>query len=288
MDIANIQVEPCRVSWGGTDLGFTDGDLETKLDEKGVAVTAHQEGTNELDMIRIGKSVEIAVNLKETTIAQVRSLLNVGGDSFGGTAEVTNVTCIADVAGSLNNKFFFIYGESGAAYCVWINVDSTGVDPSIPGFTSVPVAISADDSADTVADAVASALDGLADFAAPNPGAAVVTCTNASDGPRTAPDAGNSGFTLLVTLAGASDLVGWGKTKDFTSMLGDSQGLVLHPVVRSDVDKTADLNFWKAYPMIGSITNSGEKEKSVKVTFKIFPDASKDDAVRLFGYGDGS
>lgn len=283
--IGNVKVEPCSVSWNGTDLGFTEGDIEITPEEMGVEITAHQEGTNVLDMIRTGKKVELSLTLKETSLAQLQTMLAVGGGSTGAVAEVTTILCGADTAGSLNNKVAFIYGASGVGYAIWLNVNSAGTDPSIPGFTSVPVAIATGATANAVADAVAAALDALADFSAPDPAAATVTVTNAAAGVRTAPDNGNSGFTMTVTVTGTSLLTGWGKSQDFTSMLGDSQKLVLHPVANAAGVYTDDLCFWKAYPMLSSIVQSGENPKTVSVTFKIFPDSSKADAIRLFTVG---
>lgn len=284
--ITNVKVEPCSVTWNSVDLGFTEGDIEIACEEMGVEVKAHQEGSNVLDMIRTGKKVELKLALKETSVAQLNTMLAAGGGSSSGVAEIFTITTVADSSGSLNNKVFFIYGASGVGYAVWLNVNSAGTDPSIPGFTSVPVAIATSDSANTVADLVAAAIDALDDFSAPNPGANIITVTNAAAGARTAPDAGNSGFSLAVTTTGTSTMTGWGKSQDFTSMLSDAQKLVLHPVVNSASTYTGDIAFWKAYPMLDSIKNSGEKEKVIEVTFKIFPDTSKADAIRLFVQGD--
>lgn len=284
--LANIKVQPCQVLWDDTDLGFTDGDLEVTLEEQGVEITAHQEGTNVLDMIRTGKSAEVAVTLKETALAQLQARLGVGGGFTSGVAEQTTVDTVADSSGSLNNKVFFIYGASGVGYAVWFNVNSAGTDPSIPGFTSVPVALATGATADAVADGVATALDALADFTAANPGADIVTVVNAAVGARTAPDAGNSGFTIAVTVTGVSSLYGWGKSKDFNGMLSDAAKLVFHPVVNDSDDYSEDLAFWKAYPMLGSIVHSGENPKTLSITFKIFPDMTQDDEVRLFALGD--
>lgn len=284
--IANVKVEPCQVKWNSVDLGFTEGDIEIKTEEMGVEITAHQEGTNVLDFIRTGKKVELELTLKETSASQLQTLLGNGGGSSSGVAEVTSITTVADSAGSLNNKVFFIYGASGVGYAVWFNVNSAGTDPSIPGFTSVAVALATNASANDVADGLYAALDALSDFTSPNPAANVVVVTNAAAGARTAPDAGNSGFTISVTTTGSSQLTGWGNSQDFTGMLADAQKLVLHPVANDDAVYTGDLAFWKAYPMLSSIKQSAENPKTCTVAFKIFPDTSKADAIRLFVYGD--
>jgi hypothetical protein len=255
------------------------------MEEMGVEITAHQEGTNVLDMIRTGKKCEVSLTLKETTVAKVNAMLAYGGGSYAGVAQIVNLTCVADVSGSLNNKVLFVYAPGGGAYVVWFNVNSAGTDPSIPGFTSVEVALATGATANAVADAVAAALDALADFSAPNPGANIVAVTCANAGAASAPDAGNSGFTVAVDTTGVSQQTGWGKSKDFTGMLGNAAKLFLHPIVNDDVDETGDLVFWKAYPMVGSIVQSGENPKTVSVTFKIFPDTSKADAIRLFALG---
>ncbi len=110
------------------------------------------------------------------------------------------ITTVADVAGSLNSKYFLLNSaNAGVAYYVWLNVDSGGVDPMVAGRTGVPVAISASDTANTIATAVASAIDGLATFVAPAPGANVITVTNSASGPFTPASDFNTGFTFAVT-----------------------------------------------------------------------------------------
>lgn len=291
--VSNIKVQPCRASWGGSDLGFTDGDIAVKVDEKVVDITAHQEGSNVLDAIRTGKSVEIDLTLKETSLAKLQTILAVGGGNQGGVAQIATILCIADVSGSLNNRFFFITGKNPTTkalvpYCVWFNVNGAGTDPSIPGYTSIPVAIATSDTANTVADLVAAALDATAEFAAPNPGAATITCTWSEAGLVDAMDAGNSGFTLTVTTPGTSSLYGWGNSKDFSALSDQADQLILHPVALADDVVTSDLNFWLAYPMLDQIEISGEKPQTFKVKFKIFPDTSKADEIRLFAVGDGA
>lgn len=81
--VSNMQVEPCKALLDGTDLGFTEGDIEITLEEMGVELTAHQEGTNVLDMIRTGKKAELTLTLKETSIAQLKTLIEAGGSVLG-------------------------------------------------------------------------------------------------------------------------------------------------------------------------------------------------------------
>lgn len=78
---ANIQLKPCSVTWGTTDLGFTDGDLEITLEETLVDITSHQTGADVLGHFRTGKTVEMSLTLKETTVAKLKDIFAAGGGS---------------------------------------------------------------------------------------------------------------------------------------------------------------------------------------------------------------
>jgi len=75
-------------------VGFTDGDIEVNLGEDLVDVTGHEAGTNVLSQIRTGKQIEVTINFKETTKAQLlKYLRKAGGASFTPTgASGTEVT----------------------------------------------------------------------------------------------------------------------------------------------------------------------------------------------------
>lgn len=122
-----------------------------------------------------------------------------------GLKEKQNITAVADVAGSLNNKYFYI-NEPGAgvgAY-VWFNVNGAGVDPGPFGTrTAVPVAIATGASAATVAAAVAVAINALTGrFTATAVGAIVTVYNVVSGTTAAATDAGATGFTFTVIIAG--------------------------------------------------------------------------------------
>lgn len=284
--VSNVRVEPCQVLWNDIDLGLTDGDLTVTMEEQAVDVVGHQEGTNILDAIRTGKNVEVGVVLKETSVAQLKARLEVGGGSSNDVAQVATLLCVADVSDSLHGKTFPLIARDGTQYLFQLHTSAIAA-PVIPGWTVVQVAIATDDTANTVADLVSAAIDALAGFAAPNPAAATITITWSEGGAVAAGStAGNSGFTLTVTTPGSSTLSGWGNSKDFTGMLANSFKLVFHPVVNAANVYTGDLAFWKAYMMVSSIVQSGENPKTVEVSFKIFPDASQLPALRLMVYGD--
>lgn len=75
-----------------------------------------------------------------------------------GVGTVT-ITTIADVSGSLNNKYFLINGADGDNWYVWYNVNSAGTDPMLPGRTGIEVPLATNADADVVGVATFDELD---------------------------------------------------------------------------------------------------------------------------------
>lgn len=127
--------------------------------------------------------------------------VNEDDDIEGSTAQVSTILCVADVAGSLNNKYFYINTPNNN-YVVYMNVNGAGVAPVIDGRTAVAVPFATGANAATVASAVNTALDALATIAS-TVNTATVTVTNSAKGSVEQPwDAGSTGFTLTVTVPG--------------------------------------------------------------------------------------
>jgi len=287
--LSNIKVEPCNVSWNGTDIGFIEGDLEIAFEEQSVDITAHQEGSNVLDSVRTGKSVSLSTALKESALTQLTTLLEAGGATSTAVAEVYTITCVADVTNSLDGKYFVARTQGDAIlHHVWFNTSGgSAVDPAPAGSTAVEVAVTTNATATTNAASVASAMDALPGYIATSSGA-VVTVTLATAGFATDASTGTSTFTFAVTTKGTGALPGWGNSKDFTGMVNQAKALILHPVVLAASDKSRDLNFWLAYPMLESVSFSGESPEMINISWKIFPDTTRPAAIRLLGYGNGT
>lgn len=64
------------------DLGFCDGNIEPNHEEQYVDVTSHQTGTQVMSQIHTGNTMSITINLKETTVNQIRKILIAEGDSL--------------------------------------------------------------------------------------------------------------------------------------------------------------------------------------------------------------
>ena len=89
-----------------------------------------------------------------------------------------------------------------------------------------------------------------------------------------------------VTPGGGTEVIGWGESKRFTSMLADARKMVFHPIQNSSSDLTEDFAFWKAYPKPGSMVFSGENASTVSVTFTCYPFDKIADTVNLWCIGD--
>ena len=149
-----------------------------------------------------------SVQLKSVVCPQPRArMMYLSALGTSGVAEAGTITCAADVAGSLNNKFFN-YNTATINYYVWFNVNSAGTDPAVAGKTGVEVALATGATAGTVGTAVKTALDALAGVVATNV-TNVVTATNVADGSvsDTANGTASPGFTYSTTTQGVTSLV---------------------------------------------------------------------------------
>lgn len=88
------------------------------------------------------------------------------------------------------------------------------------------------------------------------------------------------------TPSGGTELFGWGNNKQGLSTVVDAGRLVLHPVALASNDYSRDLCFWLAYPLINSITFSGENPEVMEIEFKCYIDESKPEEISLFAFGD--
>ena len=77
---------------------------------------------------------------------------------------------------------------------------------------------------------------------------------------------------------------GYGTSKVGTSMLAMAQQLRLRPVGNSD--NAEDWTFWKATPILESLSFAPDAANSMTVSFRCFPDSSKDSTISLGCFGD--
>ena len=122
-------------------------------------------------------------------------------------AEVTDITAVADVAGSLASKHFLLDTPNNGYY-VWMRVDGVGTDPQVSGRRGIVVDLVANDADTVVAGKVQAAIDANVEFVA-TVALAVVTVTNVVEGDVLDAADFDSGFTIAVATAGvdADDII---------------------------------------------------------------------------------
>lgn len=94
------------------------------------------------------------------------------------------------------------------------------------------------------------------------------------------------GGSYIPAGADGTELYGLGQYKNFSNTLAYSSRLVLHPVRLPSTDRSEDVCFWKAFPMLDAMTFSGENILTIPVTFKPYPDSSKPEQVQHVAFGD--
>lgn len=77
--------------------------------------------------------------------------------------EQSSIVCVADVAESLENKWFGLEASNGTKYYAWYTVTggAAAVDPAIAGRTALPITIAPNATAAAVATATAAAIDAV-------------------------------------------------------------------------------------------------------------------------------
>ena len=167
------------------DLGQAVGGIN--IVGKRIAVSANAEA-----YIGVGQLCRIVTGASQTLV------------SFGDvTAGNTNITCVADVADSLDGKYF-ILADSAGTVAFWIDVDNSGtVEPAHGADRSIEITtIATGDAIGTVGTAVYNAVTGDSEFTAVSDdtnGNIVVSSFNSY-----VESAGTSGFTLSSEHLGES------------------------------------------------------------------------------------
>jgi hypothetical protein len=99
--------------------------------------------------------------------------------------------------------------------------------------------------------------------------------------------------TLIGSVSGnfyeplsGTELIGFGESKLYKSMLDYSGELVLHPIRLDDADKSEDVIFWLCAPIPSSINYSGTEQQALEISFKAYLDSTKPKEINLFAIGD--
>ena len=156
-----------------------------------------------------------AANVSTTeTVADVgvKEVTDVTCVADAGAVEVSTATTAPDIAGSLNSTYYtFSAMNTGGAtetdYYVWMNINSAGVDPAVPGATGIEVAGATNIGANDLATAMRAAITTIAGTKVVVSGATdqvVITGRFMGNATGIADGAAPTGFTLATTTAGVA------------------------------------------------------------------------------------
>ncbi len=84
----------------------------------------------------------------------------------------------------------------------------------------------------------------------------------------------------------STEVFGVGTSRIGTNTIIQSARLILHPEALASNDYSRTMCFWKAYPQPESLVFSGENPQVLSVTFKMYKDDSKPEAVNIWCMGD--
>ncbi len=126
------------------------------------------------------------------------------------SANVTDITCAADTAGSRNNTYFVFYTSGNLrGYYVWFNINSAGTDPAVAGLTGIEVDGATGATASTLAGAARTAIAAstAASYVTISGGTSHVIISQLNPGTLTAVANGaggaSAGATFSVTTTGS-------------------------------------------------------------------------------------
>lgn len=178
----------------------------SELDMGGAIKNAHSIGAEALKTIDVD-------NLVQSFYNRISVTYDANGNATGGTAyydyavEDYIVTVPADIAGSLNNKYWLLNSAADETqYYLWYNVGGTGTDPNVLGRTGIQVPIQFNDSAAIVQLATKLILSTYDDFVVKG-ASDKLFIKNAKPGVTTDAVDVNSGVTIDIKAQGATDEV---------------------------------------------------------------------------------
>lgn len=74
-DIKNVKMGVCKVSFGGTDLGYTKGGVEVTVQTESHKVTVDQYGKTPINEYIMGREVNVKVPMAETTLENLVKIM---------------------------------------------------------------------------------------------------------------------------------------------------------------------------------------------------------------------
>lgn len=121
---------------------------------------------------------------------------------------VKDITTLADVSGSLNNKYFLLDDALDKnKYYIWFNVNSAGTDPVISGRIGLQVPLNTNDTADFVATALRIVIGSTSKFVCTLVSTNKLRIENIGFGQSSGVVDFNTSFTFTTIESGVSEIV---------------------------------------------------------------------------------
>lgn len=85
MDIQNVKIGACTVTWDGDSIGHTKGGVEVSIETEKAEITVDETGTTIRDYSLLGQKMMVKVSLAESQIANLGIALPMGESLLSGT-----------------------------------------------------------------------------------------------------------------------------------------------------------------------------------------------------------
>ena len=290
--VANIRIEPVDVYWqieeqecwdftNATAAGI-GGKYVTLTNAAGTAFYAwFDENDTDADPAPGGTAIEVnyAAGATATAIATAFQAAVDAATGFDATIDGLVVTSVRTAIGSVTDS---TVGDAGNFVALTKTQD--GKDQYL-GLLSGDVAVSTEESTLELT-AHQSGTTVRADLRQGVNATVALTLQESDTALRKAMYTGSAGGAF--TPGGGTEIFGWGNKKLGQSSVVDAARLILHPVALAAGDKSRDMCFWKSYPLISTLTFSGENPETMEIEFKCYLDDSRPSGVNLFSFGDWS
>lgn len=291
-DISKVKVEPCSVSWGRPNVQAITcvADVSSSLNNDWFNLYSAKNATRYYVWFNVASAgtdpavsgatgVEVAI-AADATAAQVATALASAIDALADFAASANSAVVTVTNAANGFSTAASNGSSSPGFSFAVTDEGAGGDL---GFTDGDIEISFTENYTEVT----AHQEGTTKLSDIRTGYAVedVTISLKESSVEQIRDMLVQ-MGAAMTPSGGTEGIGFGTSKQFSQVLDQAEKLVLHPVALASSNRSRDWAFWLAYPKMDSIMLSPENPMMVNVSFKIYPDSSKDSRVRFAILGD--
>ena len=266
----NVRLGPCRVFFGGVDLGLTQGGVEFEVKTETHAVNVDQFGKSIINEIIIGRTCMVKVPLAETTMDNlIRTMPGAYITQSGGTLATGTVTF---TAASTAGDSVTINGITLTCAAVPANYTQFGIGASATAQAALfAAAVNAIDDIATLVTATSAI--GVVTLTAENYDSAYFSSNTITLAKSGSANTVVSGATLTGGVVPTKEIASV-PTSVGSSLLATAQPLILHPQANSDANTTEDVVIPLANTAGGmKFAYVIDKERVFDISFTGYPNA---------------